>query len=134
MGSTQGDRHPVVSMRLTAITLSLCGLLLTASNTAQAHGVLDHASPRVGSTVSKSPPNVTLWFTEKLEPAFSRIEVRDARGGLVSVGKAEVDRTDHTQLIVPVKSLSPGTYTVNWRILSVDTHRTQGSFKFRVGP
>jgi methionine-rich copper-binding protein CopC len=121
-------------MRLTVIFLGLCGLLPVVSNSAQAHGVLDHASPRVGSTVPKSPQNVTLWFTEKLEPAFSRIEVRNASGDVVSDGKAKINRTDHTQLLVPLKSLSPGTYTVNWRILSVDTHRTQGSFKFRVGP
>ncbi|HJS62184.1 MAG TPA: copper resistance protein CopC, partial [Pseudolabrys sp.] len=28
----------------------------------------------------------------------------------------------------------PGTYKVFWRVLSVDTHRAQGDFTFRVGP
>ena len=36
-----------------------------------------------------------------------------------------------TFVITPVP---PGTYTVIWRVLSVDTHRTQGDFTFRVGP
>jgi methionine-rich copper-binding protein CopC len=27
----------------------------------------------------------------------------------------------------------PGTYKVNWRVLSVDTHRTEGNFTFRIG-
>ena len=77
---------------------------------------------------------VILWFTEQLEPAFSTIEVRDASGAVVSSGKASVDPKQRTQLRVPLKILDPGTYKVNWRVLSVDTHRTQGDFTFRVGP
>ena len=38
------------------------------------------------------------------------------------------------ELRVPLKALPAGTYQVIWRVLSVDTHRTQGSFTFRVGP
>jgi copper resistance protein C len=34
---------------------------------------------------------------------------------------------------VGLKSLSPGTYRVRWHALSVDTHKTEGSFTFRVG-
>ena len=48
-------------------------------------------------------------------------------------GKAQADRSDGTELRVPLKTLPPGTYTVRWRVLSVDTHRTQGSFSFSVG-
>ena len=31
-------------------------------------------------------------------------------------------------------SIPPGVYTVRWRVVSVDTHATQGDFSFRVGP
>ena len=41
--------------------------------TAWAHAFLDHASPAVGSSVPASPPVVTLWFTQDLEPAFSAV-------------------------------------------------------------
>jgi methionine-rich copper-binding protein CopC len=34
---------------------------------------------------------------------------------------------------VNVGSLAPGSYSVTWHALSVDTHKTQGSFSFRVG-
>ena len=34
---------------------------------------------------------------------------------------------------VSLKSLSPGTYRVRWHVLSVDTHKTEGSFTFTVG-
>jgi hypothetical protein len=111
---------------------------LTASlfpaTAAFAHAMLDHASPLVGSTVATAPREVVLWFTEKLEPAFSSIEVHNAQGVAVQNGKAQLDRNDRTQLRVSLKTLPPGTYKVIWRVLSVDTHRTQGDFSFRVGP
>jgi methionine-rich copper-binding protein CopC len=107
-------------------------LLPTAA--ALAHAMLDHASPPVGSSVNAAPSEVVLWFTQDLEPAFSQIEVRSESGSIVSGGKARVDRADRTRLRVPLKPLAPGTYKVIWRVLSVDTHRTQGDFIFRVGP
>ena len=107
-------------------------LLAAATDSAFAHAHLDHATPKVGSTLAQPPKEVVLWFTEKLEPAFSSIEVRNEQGAAVSVGKATVIG-DRTQLRVPLKALPPGTYKVIWRVLSVDTHRTQGDFTFRVG-
>jgi len=118
-------------MRIIILTLSLLFAAVTTSN-AFAHAMLDHAAPRVGSTVAQSPKEVVLWFTEKLEPAFSSIEVRDAQGMVVTMGKATVIG-NRTQLRVPLKTLSPGTYKVIWRVLSVDTHRTEGNFTFNVG-
>lgn len=114
------------------IIVALLNFLLPAAP-ALAHAMLDHAVPKVGSTVAQSPREVVLWFTERLEPAFSSIEVRNEQGAAVNGGKATVIG-DHTQLRVPLKALSPGTYKVIWRVLSVDTHRTQGDFTFRVGP
>jgi len=110
----------------------LAALLLPAAN-AHAHARLDHASPAVGS-VGPAPKSVTLWFTESLEPAFSTIVVQNAQGAAVQSAKASVDPTDRRQLRVPLRTLPPGTYKVIWRVLSVDTHRTQGDFTFSVGP
>jgi len=106
--------------------------LFAATSGAHAHAMLDHAMPKVGNTVAQPPKEVVLWFTEKLEPAFSSIEVRNEQGASVNAGKATVGG-DRTQLRVPLKPLPPGTYKVIWRVLSVDTHRTQGDFSFTVG-
>ena len=107
-------------------------LIMTTAAPAFAHAMLDHAAPSVGSAVARSPKEVVLWFTQKLEPAFSSIEVRNEQGAAVNAGKATVVG-DRTQLRVALKALPPGTYKVIWRVLSVDTHRTQGDFTFRVG-
>jgi len=119
-------------LRLAA--LALIALVLALPGSARAHSGLARSSRAAGSTVSPSPKEVVLSFTEKLEPNFSTIEVRDAKGAPMHAGKSSVDAALHTQMRVALKALAPGTYKVIWRVLSVDTHRSQGTFTFRVGP
>ena len=97
-----------------------------------AHAFLDHAMPAVGSTVHASPTTVRLAFSEPLEPAFSRAHVEDATGKVVDAGDGHVDAADRTMLVVAVPSLPPGTYRVRWRIVSVDTHVTEGDYTFTI--
>lgn len=101
---------------------------------ASAHAFLDHAAPAVGSTVHGPPATVKLWFTQELEPAFSTIKVLDRDGKQVDKGDKEVDASDRTLLRISLPPLPPGTYRVVWRVLSVDTHVTEGDFTFDVAP
>ena len=112
----------------------LAALAATASFAAHPHAFLDHAEPKVGSVVSAAPAELRIWFTQELEPAFSRAEVVDANGRRVDRGQSGIDRKERTLLHVPLDKLGPGTYTVNWRAVSVDTHVAQGHFTFRVAP
>jgi methionine-rich copper-binding protein CopC len=98
-----------------------------------AHAMLDHAEPRVGSTVEAAPQELRLWFTERLEQAFSTIEVRDSAGKRVDTGKMRIDDKDRMLLRVPLTALPPGAYTVKWRAVSLDSHASEGRFEFRVG-
>ena len=104
---------------------------LLASGQTWAHAMLDHSEPRVGNKVASAPREVTLTFTEKLEPAFSSITVTGPGGQRVDAGKP---RVSGNQMSTSVKSGGAGTYHVNWRVLSVDTHTTNGAFAFQVGP
>jgi methionine-rich copper-binding protein CopC len=110
----------------------LAALLVVAlgAPAARAHAFLDHASPLVGSTVDAAPHEVSLSFTQSLEPAFSTVVVTDASGAEVSQGKAQVSGNT---MRVGLKALGPGSYKVRWHALSVDTHSTEGSFSFHVG-
>ncbi|HLL28328.1 MAG TPA: copper resistance protein CopC [Xanthobacteraceae bacterium] len=94
-----------------------------------AHAMLDHASPAVGASVSGSPGAVRLWFTEALEPRFSGAEVTGPVGRVG--GRASVSGN---QLTISLPHLAPGAYRVNWHVISVDTHKTEGSFSFEVRP
>ncbi len=109
-----------------------CALAATA---AYAHAFLDHAVPGVGATISGSPTELKLTFTESLEPAFSGVQLATAAGAPVAAGKATVDPSDpatlHVRLAQPLK---PGAYKVTWHVVSVDTHRTAGAYSFTVAP
>jgi copper resistance protein C len=117
-------------MRRSAIAVIVPVLLVLVMGKAVAHAFLDHAEPRVGNKVATPPREVTLWFTQKLEPAFSSVTVTNAAGQRVDTGKA---RVSGNQMSVSLRPGGTGTYHVIWRVLSVDTHTTDGSFSFQVG-
>jgi copper resistance protein C len=96
---------------------------------AHAHASLARASPSAGSTMSAAPDEVILTFTESLEAAFSKLTVMDASGTEVSRGKAQVN---NNTMRISLKPLNAGIYKVNWRAVSTDTHRIEGSFTFGV--
>ena len=124
----------MVNHRMIVTAAVLAGAVTLGAPTVQAHAFLDHASPAVGSTVPTAPETVTMWFTQELEPAFTTATVTDASGNTVDTGPAQIDPKDPTELRVALKKLSPGTYTVSWHALSVDTHTTTGHFTFEIKP
>jgi methionine-rich copper-binding protein CopC len=117
-------------MRRSSIAGIIPLLLLLAAGEASAHAFLDHADPRVGNKIASPPREVTLWFTQKLEPAFSTVTVTNAAGERVDTGKP---RISGTQMSVALRPGGNGTYHVTWHVLSVDTHKTDGNFTFQVG-
>ena len=96
----------------------------------EGHAFLERAAPGVGSTVKGSPEKVSIQFTEAVEPAFSKIQVFDAAGK--EVDKGDAHPSAQNRLEISLRSLAPGTYTVVWRVVSVDTHVTKGKFSFVV--
>jgi copper resistance protein C len=116
-------------MRILIVAMSALVTVMVGT-AAEAHAFLDHAEPRVGSTVPTAPRELSLSFTQKLEPAFSSAEVSDANGARVDLGKPSVSAS---VMRIRLKQLSAGTYRVRWHVLSVDTHTSEGSFTFQVG-
>jgi methionine-rich copper-binding protein CopC len=109
--------------------LAILAILLTATS-AWAHAFLDHAEPAVGSTIDSPPAEIKIWFTERLEPSFSQIQLFDHKGRAVTQNQAVIDSDDPTLLKLSLPSLAPGLYKVTWKVMSVDTHITVGNFSF----
>lgn len=107
-------------------------LLLALQSDVWAHAFLDHADPKVGSSVTSSPAEIKLWFTQNIEPAFSSIEVQDAQGKEVDKKDSHPDPKNKSVMAVSLPELPAGNYTVVWHVVSVDTHKTQGHFQFTV--
>lgn len=117
------------------LTLNIAGVLLLVFALpafVSAHANLDHAEPKVGATVNRSPKEIKIWFSQSVEPAFSTIEVFDSAGMQIDKKDSHVDKSDKELLIVSVPALDAGSYKVVWHVVSTDTHRTHGDFKFTV--
>jgi copper resistance protein C len=91
---------------------------------AWAHAFLDHAGPRVGDQVRAAPSKVKIWFTERVKPALSRIEVFDSAGKEVDRHDSQVNSTNPAILEVSRAPVKPGKYKASWRVTAVDTHVT----------
>ena len=116
----------------------LGGLLLVATfaigvPAAQAHADLVSSDPAGGSTVASAPAELRLSFSEAPDPSLSAVQVLTSGASPVPTGEQRVEQ--RTTLVVPITdTLTQGTYTVTWRVVSIDDgHVTSGGFAFGVG-
>ena len=109
----------------------IVSLLVLTAGQAFAHAHLDHTVPGADETVASAPGEITLWFTQKLEPAFSTVTITNAAGERVDTGKP---RIDGSQMVVSLRAGGAGIYRVTWHAVSLDTHITDGNYTFTVGP
>jgi|SRR5882762_3101034 copper resistance protein C len=116
-------KHTIVSLLL---------IVLIGAARVEAHAFLKDAEPKVGSTIEISPGEIRIRFTENIEPTFSSIQVFDASGKEVDKHDVHLDRSDRALLHVSLPQLEAGVYKVVWRVVSIDTHVTNGSFTFRI--
>jgi methionine-rich copper-binding protein CopC len=98
---------------------------------ARAHAYPAVSIPNNGATVTEPPREVRIQFTEGIEITFSQITVKGPNGELVSQGKLRKLADD--TMAIDLKPLGPGNYFVEWQVLSVDTHITDGTLRFTVG-
>ena len=113
------------------LLLTLVGWVLGVG-LALGHSGLQRAEPPVESKLKRPPSEVKLYFSEPLEQDYSTVRVKDARGVQVDRQDARVDPSNPLLLRVTLQPLEHGPYTVIWRVLSVDSHVTEGRFTFRV--
>jgi methionine-rich copper-binding protein CopC len=116
-------------MRLTILLLLA---MATAASQACAHALLERALPPVGSAITVPPRQIVLTFTEGVEPLFSTIELRGPGGSVVATSKPRSPPGSNRQLVIELPALARGEYTVIWHAASVDTHKTEGSYRFTI--
>ena len=121
------------SPRRLGLALVVAGVIgtLTAQGAA-GHAMLQRAEPRVESTLKRAPEELKLYFSERLEPAYSTVRVLDDHGAQVDRRDGRVDRANPAVLRATLPPLPRGTYKVEWRVLSIDADVTEGTFSFRI--
>ncbi len=101
---------------------------------ASSHALPVKSEPAGNQILEKPPDNVTIFFTESIEPRISYIYVFDSKGNRVDNGDSTVSTEDPKKMYVTFKNIIEGVYTVSWFVISQsDGHITNGAFVFSVG-
>lgn len=107
-------------------------LVVMLAPDAHAHAQLVKSDPAQRAAVRDAPSQVRLWFNERIEGAYATLSVEDASGKPVTDLKPVVPADDPKSLFLLLPALTPGTYTVNYRVLSVDGHIVESSYDFTI--
>jgi copper resistance protein C len=126
MVARAGSRQLVALLWLSAVWL------LLSCVPALAHARLVQEEPADGATLAESPDRVELRFSEPVDAEFSPLEVHNSEGERVDEDNARIDPADARVLIVDLEELSEGSYTVEWRVTSIDGHVVEGRYAFAV--
>ncbi|RAO07481.1 hypothetical protein MED15_00607 [Micromonospora noduli] len=118
------------AVRLGAAVLAVLVAVLIPGSPAWAHNSLRTATPARDATVPSTPTEVTLEFMQRLDPAFTTIVLTDAAKRKLPTGEPVVTGAKSTVQVTD--ALPNGTYTVAYRVVSVDGHPVQGSYPFTV--
>lgn len=102
------------------------------ATSAFAHSMLVKAEPPRRAVLTKSPIQVRLWFNEKIEGDYASLVVLDAKKQPITDLKPTLTPDDPKSIVLPLPELSPGKYSVKFRVLSVDGHVVESSFDFTV--
>lgn len=123
-------------MRTLNITLVLAsGLLL--SSLAQAHPKLLSSTPAEGAD-GAAPDKIELHFSESLLTQFSGAELvmtempGMAHSPMPMKARVSAGSDPKSMLVTPLTPLPAGTYKVEWRAVSSDTHPITGNVTFKV--
>jgi copper transport protein len=114
-------RWPAWGALVLALVVAVVGL---GAPPAAAHAFLVSSEPPAGAVLVQAPPQVTLHYSEDVAPGLSSFAVYDSARNTVSGPPTVAGRT----VVLPLRPLPPGTYTLRWRVVSADDgHVTAGS-------
>lgn len=128
-----GRRRIGVLILLPTLLAVLLSLTVGAAP-ASAHAALASTTPAQGSELAAMPAAVSLLFTEEVALSPRSLQVTDAHGKRVDDGRPEHAGGDsRTVRVALLAGSGKGSYTVTWRVVSVDGHPVSGTFAFGVG-
>lgn len=116
----------------TMIGISMIAVLLSLLNmsSAWAHAHVIKTSPEANSTVD-TLTQVCVEFDNKLESAFSKLNLFNEEGQQVNLDEATFDKEDK-EICLVVPELEPGTYKAEWMAVARDGHQVTGDYEFSV--
>jgi methionine-rich copper-binding protein CopC len=119
--------------RFSASMLIAISALLVLPAPVWAHAHLKQAEPADHAQVSTTSA-VKLTFSEGLNLAFSGIKLTGPAMQQVTLGQPALSNDGKTLSASPAGKLAPGSYQLDWHVLSVDGHKTKGTYHITVTP
>lgn len=105
-------------------------MLIAPVSGAQAHDVLESTTPGNGATVATMPDAIEMTFNNTPIAIGSEIIINDNTGKNWATGPVDILDNHVTQALKP--GAPAGTFTVEWRVVSSDSHPIEGTFSFSV--
>ena len=118
-------------MRKSLPFLALAAVALAPAAPAFAHAHVVSSSPAANAVVA-APKQVSVTFSEKLVPAFSKVEISMAGMKMDVPVKTAFGDDGKTIVATPTGALMKGSYVLNWSAASTDGHKTKGSIPFKI--
>ncbi len=117
-----------------ALAAALTVATVFGAGVASAHAELLSSDPQPGAVLDQPPRHVTLTFTEPVEISLGAVRLFGGEGASVDIGAARHPdgRSDAVEVDLP--ELTNGSYVVDWRVVSADSHPVHAAFTFQVGP
>ena len=97
-----------------------------------AHAIMVRSVPEQNSTLTESPKQIDVWFNDKVGSEYKALAVIDSKGKRVDNKDVQQETFDESHLYATVPALPPDTYTVRYRVVSIDTHIVTGKYQFTI--
>ena len=102
--------------------------------TASAHAELLSSDPQPGAVLDTAPSHITLKFNEPVEISLGALRLFDGTGASIDISTARHPDGLGQAVEVDLPALKNGSYVVDWRVVSADSHPVHAAFTFQVGP
>src|SRR4051794_20845815 len=134
--TTMSPDTPTRRTRRRPLLALLAGLVLVIvgpATAAFAHAELESSDPAAGAVLAKSPDHVTLTFSEPVEISLGAIRLFDGKGNEIDIGESSHPDGKASAVTVSVPPLAEGSYVVDWKVVSADSHPVHAAYTFQVG-
>ena len=134
--SRTGRGRPVNRFRRAACACAAAMTVATLVGVGKvsAHAELVTSTPQPGAVLETAPTKITLTFSEPVEISLGGIRLFDGTGTSIDVSAARHPDGDDLAVEVDLPALDNGSYIVDWRVVSADSHPVHAAFTFQVGP
>jgi len=120
-------------MRIRILSLAATIAATLAISPAWSHTHLVRSTPAANATVAASPKTITLTFSERLVPAFSKFDLVMPSMQSMAVPLKTAVSADRMSIVgSPQHALQRGAYKILWTAASADGHKMKGEVAFSV--